>query len=213
MGNWTDPNIVEVQSTPDESNGVRGVTVSGVGSKKTTKHRHQPLSEEELQHHQLLIAASSAAAAQAVATITGEEQQQPVNEIQSYETNMLRPPTTKLGKARMRMKWSPEVNMFIMKSYYQLTNLETNMKHYRDNLQKVFNEEYQVNVCAQRIADQRRAIVKNRLLPPETVERIRNEVAESLLPKRYIVVKTESPPPSTFNPNIIQISTTKESLS
>lgn len=53
------------------------------------------------------------------------------------QVNMLRPPTTKLGKARIRMKWTPEVNMFIMRSYFRITNLETNMKKYRDNLHKV----------------------------------------------------------------------------
>lgn len=41
------------------------------------------------------------------------------------EPNALRPPTTKAGKHRIRMKWSPEVNEFIMRTYYTITHNET----------------------------------------------------------------------------------------
>lgn len=41
------------------------------------------------------------------------------------EPNALRPPTTKAGKHRIRMKWSNEVNEFIMRTYYTITNNET----------------------------------------------------------------------------------------
>lgn len=39
LGTWTDPNIIEVQSTPDLNDGARGVTGLGVGTKKPTKQR------------------------------------------------------------------------------------------------------------------------------------------------------------------------------
>lgn len=95
--------------------------------------------------------------------------------------NTLRPAKTKLGKARIRMKWTTEVNEYILRTYYIITQLETNCKHYRDTLHRLFNEEFpDVEVCAQRIADQRRAIVKNHLLTPERVEEIRREVEMQL---------------------------------
>lgn len=91
--------------------------------------------------------------------------------------NVLRPAKTKLGKARQRMKWTTEVNEYILRTYYLITSLETNCKHYRDTLHRLFNEEFpDVEVCAQRIADQRRAIVKNHLLTQERIDEIRREV-------------------------------------
>lgn len=41
------------------------------------------------------------------------------------EPNALRPPTTKAGKHRIRMKWSTETNEFIMRTYYTITSNET----------------------------------------------------------------------------------------
>lgn len=41
------------------------------------------------------------------------------------EPNALRPPTTKAGKQRIRMKWSNDVNQFIMRTYYTITSNET----------------------------------------------------------------------------------------
>ena len=41
------------------------------------------------------------------------------------EPKSLRPATTKAGKQRMRMKWSNDVNQFIMRSYYTITSNET----------------------------------------------------------------------------------------
>lgn len=41
------------------------------------------------------------------------------------EPNALRPATTKAGKQRIRMKWSNDVNQFIMRTYYTITSNET----------------------------------------------------------------------------------------
>lgn len=43
--------------------------------------------------------------------------------------NALRPATTKAGKHRIRMKWSNDVNEFIMRTYYTITSLETVSPH------------------------------------------------------------------------------------
>lgn len=119
------------------------------------------------------------------------------------EPNALRPPTTKAGKHRIRMKWSNEVNEFIMRTYYTITSNETvsnylgqespctktksqflpfqQTKAYRDSLHKLFAQQYpDVAISQQRIADQRRAIVKNNLLPKSVLDAIREEVAQSL---------------------------------
>lgn len=110
------------------------------------------------------------------------------------EPNALRPATTKAGKARIRMKWSNDVNMFIMRTYYAITALESDTKAYRDTLHKLFNQQYpDVSISQQRIADQRRAIVKNNLLPTATLEAIKQEVAQSLQMKSYPQIKQEQP--------------------
>lgn len=118
--------------------------------------------------------------------------------------NTLRPAKTKLGKERIRMKWTTDVNEYILRTYYTITNMETNCKHYRDTLHRLFNEAYpDVEVCAQRIADQRRAIVKNNLLPQERIEQIRQEVEQLLQDSEsgsggtLVTLSLPPPPPTT----------------
>lgn len=121
--------------------------------------------------------------AQAAAVIVGHQSStsSPAMTDAAGMINTLRPAKTKLGKARIRMKWTTEVNEYILRTYYTITQLETNCKHYRDTLHRHFSDEFpDVEVCAQRIADQRRAIVKNHLLTQERIDEIRREVEVEL---------------------------------
>ena len=92
--------------------------------------------------------------------------------------NPILPETTLAGKRRVRMKWSQDINIFLMRTYYKLTRLETDKAAYRDKMYQAFVENYPtIPVTAQRIADQRRSIVNNKLLSNDILDRIKREVA------------------------------------
>lgn len=97
------------------------------------------------------------------------------------EANAFLPASTKAGKPRVRMKWSHDVNQFIMRTYYRITKLETDMTTYRKTLHELFSLQYpDVNVSEQRISDQRRMIIKNKYLPQELLDKIKEEVSREL---------------------------------
>uniref|UniRef100_A0A8D8R9X1 Uncharacterized protein n=1 Tax=Cacopsylla melanoneura TaxID=428564 RepID=A0A8D8R9X1_9HEMI len=99
----------------------------------------------------------------------------------SQRANPILPETTLAGRRRVRMAWTPEVNTFIMRTFYHLTKLETDMTAYQDKLHRTFIAQYpQINVNKGRVADQRRTIVRNNLLSPETLEMIKNDVQNIL---------------------------------
>lgn len=96
------------------------------------------LMEQFTQHH-----GSTAATASAAQVISAHHMQRAIQDpLDTDMINTLRPAKTKLGKARVRMKWSTEVNEYILRTYYLITQLETNCKHYRDTLHKLFSEEF-----------------------------------------------------------------------
>ncbi|XP_050679442.1 uncharacterized protein LOC126975555 [Leptidea sinapis] len=97
------------------------------------------------------------------------------------EANAFLLASTKAGKPRVRMKWSKEMNLFIMRTYYYITKLETDLTTYRKQLHELFLQKYpDLNVTEQRIADQRRVIVKNKLLNQETLNQIKEEIKSQL---------------------------------
>ncbi|XP_064292512.1 uncharacterized protein LOC135310067 [Plodia interpunctella] len=95
--------------------------------------------------------------------------------------NSLLPVSTKTGKPRVRMSWSSEVNIFIMRTYYYITKLETDMTIYRKKLHEHFLARYpDINVSEQRISDQRRAIIKNKYLSESFLNELKKEVQTKL---------------------------------
>ncbi|KAL0803287.1 hypothetical protein ABMA28_017234 [Loxostege sticticalis] len=89
--------------------------------------------------------------------------------------------TTKAGKPRVRMKWDDDMNTFIMRTYYYITKLETDRTMYCKNLHDHFRLKYpNIEVSAQRIADQRRVIIRNKLLSDTVLQNIKLEVEEKL---------------------------------
>lgn len=91
--------------------------------------------------------------------------------------NTLLPASTKAGKPRVRMRWTEDVNIFIMRTYYRVTKLETDMTTYRKLLHEHFLRQYpHVMVSEQRVSDQRRVIIRNRMLTNEKLEQIKEEV-------------------------------------
>ncbi|CAB3232935.1 unnamed protein product [Arctia plantaginis] len=105
----------------------------------------------------------------------------------TQEVNAFLPASTKSGKPRVRMRWSKEVNLFIMRTYYQITKLETDMTTYRKQLHELFTRHYpDINVTEQRIADQRRTIVRNKLLTEETLHILKEEIRMQLQQNEHI---------------------------
>ncbi|XP_061721079.1 uncharacterized protein LOC133527900 [Cydia pomonella] len=95
----------------------------------------------------------------------------------AQEANAFMPASTKAGKTRVRMSWSKDVNLFIMRTYYYITKLETDMTTYRKQLHELFSRQYPtVKVSEQRVSDQKRAIIRNKLLSDHELARLKDEV-------------------------------------
>lgn len=93
----------------------------------------------------------------------------------------MKPATTKAGKPRVRMKWDKEINMFIMRTYYSVTKLETDFTTYRQQMHQKFIEKYKnTEITEQRISDQKRFIIRNKRLSDEELKIIRDEVAKEI---------------------------------
>ncbi|KAI5720807.1 hypothetical protein M8J77_011910 [Diaphorina citri] len=92
----------------------------------------------------------------------------------SQGRNISLPETTRVVRPRVRMKWTTELNTFIMRTYYHVTKLETDMTAYVRKMHEAFRAEYpDIEVSEQRIADQRRVIIRNKLLSEITINNIK----------------------------------------
>src|SRR5699024_3692786 len=81
---------------------------------------------------------------------------------------------------RRRNKWTIEMNIFIMRKYYEITDVERDVSNYRTQLYTEFKSKYpNMNITIQNIADQRRAIVKHNYLPHTTLERLKNDITRN----------------------------------
>nr|AAA92147.1 reverse transcriptase [Bombyx mori] len=110
------------------------------------------------------------------------------------------PASTKAGKTRGRMKWSREVNLFIMRTYYYVTKLETDLTIYRKKLHEHFSLKYpNVIISQQRISDQKRAIERNKLLSQETLDRLKEEVRKQLEDEQTNNVENEKLNSETYS--------------
>ncbi|CAG4926824.1 unnamed protein product [Colias eurytheme] len=90
------------------------------------------------------------------------------------------PAPTATSNKRTRIYWTNEMNMFIWRTYLQITNLEQNTKQYLDPLYKAFTNKFpHIIVTKQRIGDQKRAIINNKMLPLDVLEQIKQEVLKS----------------------------------
>ncbi|KAI5632298.1 hypothetical protein NE865_14977 [Phthorimaea operculella] len=97
--------------------------------------------------------------------------------VQEVNPDLELAPTSSVSTKRRR--WTPEMNMFILRTYLQLTALDTDTKTYLEPLHLKFIEKYpDIEVSRQRVGDQRRAIVRNKLLPQSTIDQIYSEVRE-----------------------------------
>jgi len=89
------------------------------------------------------------------------------------------------------MKWTDEINIFVMRAYYRITNLEIGFTAYRDQLCGEFIEKYPgTNVTALRISDQRRVIVRNHKLLPALLEPVHHSWQKASIQKVTAIVAT-----------------------
>ena len=117
------------------------------------------------------------------------------------------PATTKAGKPRQRMQWNNEMNENLMRCYYNVTQGESNITGFRIGLHREFTALYpQLNhLTEQRLADQRRMIIKTNKLPQSLL----NELKQQALPTENMepspeIIQTEQIIPSPTPSNIEQ---------
>lgn len=114
--------------------------------------------------------------------------------------------TTKAGKVRQRMKWTSNLNEYIMRVYYRATRLETEMTGYRQSLHAEFREKFpHIVVTEQRLVDQKRAILTNNLIPKVRLEQIKQEVAEEISSSNNGCPLTQTIADSHVVPNSTQL--------
>lgn len=87
-------------------------------------------------------------------------------------------PTPSQEKCKRRTNWTTEMNEFVTRCYYQITKIETSTEPYGAELHRQVIEKYpQLKTkTMQNILDQRRSIFRNKRLPAETINRIKDEV-------------------------------------
>lgn len=89
---------------------------------------------------------------------------------------------TAAGRIRQRRKWTYNINETLLRIYYQVTAIETNMTEYRQRLHTAFNIDHpEYNATEQRLADQIRVIHRNNLIPESSRERIKDEIRGSIM--------------------------------
>jgi hypothetical protein len=79
---------------------------------------------------------------------------------------------------RRRIKWTTSMNESIIRNYFKITNLESNRTAYRRPLHLSFITQYPElgHLTEQRISDQLRVIIKNKLLSDAKLNQIKEEI-------------------------------------
>lgn len=93
------------------------------------------------------------------------------------------PATTKAGKPRQRITWNTDMNKTVMYCHYTSTKLDTIKTGYRAEFHRLFLQiypQYENKITTQRLADQKRAIMTNKLLSNIEIENIKQQVANEL---------------------------------
>ncbi|CAG4968898.1 unnamed protein product [Colias eurytheme] len=89
--------------------------------------------------------------------------------------NITEEPTTN------RRTWTEEMNKFIYRNYLIITKLDTSRQGYLEPLHNQFLQKFpDMNVSRQRLGDQYRAIIRNKLLPTTVLNEIKAEVTANL---------------------------------
>lgn len=110
------------------------------------------------------------------------------------------------------MKWTDQLNEFIVRAYYRVTNLEEEIHGFRTRLHEEFIARFPElrHLTEQRIADQYRVIIRNNRVPQPTRLRIRQEVEREL--NRQNNTTPQVPRRSRRSTIVLRISNANQSL-
>lgn len=91
--------------------------------------------------------------------------------------------TTKTGNPRQRLAWTLKMNTDVMRCFYKCTKLETIKTRYRGEMHELFLSAYPQlanKISEQRLMDQKRSILINKLLTDFQIQEIKQEIAMEL---------------------------------
>uniref|UniRef100_A0A8D9FEB0 Uncharacterized protein n=1 Tax=Cacopsylla melanoneura TaxID=428564 RepID=A0A8D9FEB0_9HEMI len=95
---------------------------------------------------------------------------------------------TQAGRPRQRRKWTNDINEALLRSYYKVTSLESDLTGYRPLLHATFTADHRdYNVSEQRLADQIRATSYQQ--PGETRSK-KKWPLNSAIDKRHLIMMT-----------------------
>ncbi|KAL0901581.1 hypothetical protein ABMA27_006802 [Loxostege sticticalis] len=100
----------------------------------------------------------------------------------TYATVTRQNTQTTSNTTRPRMRWNNEYNEAIIRAYYKITKLESNITAYRPLLHQSFIEKFPhlAHLSEQRISDQKRLILCNHYIQEDRLNTIKLEVAKEL---------------------------------
>ncbi|CAD6996044.1 unnamed protein product [Ceratitis capitata] len=99
---------------------------------------------------------------------------------------------------RQRKKWTTEVNEYLLRTYLQITKLETHRTLFRKRLREKFIVKYpQMDVSEQNLSDQIRAIRRHDYITEARREQIKQEVEQELRSNSDLVVGSAEVPENT----------------
>lgn len=105
---------------------------------------------------------------------------------------------------RARKKWTLDMNIFILRTYFILTSLESETNNYLSDLHTKFTEQFpNMEVSKQRVGDQRRSIIRNKLLTTQQINKTRMEaeiIINSHLTQNITITSNATPLSQTTNP-------------
>lgn len=132
-------------------------------------------------------------------------------------------PTPTVARTRTRIRWTDNMNRSIWRAYLTASQLDQNTRSYLSEMHRIFTNQFpEIKVSRQRIGDQKRAILRNKLLPQNVLDEIRAEVTsmfnchhETLV--NHTLEETQIPQPnsqpSTQNSHTLDISRQRMSWS
>lgn len=116
-----------------------------------------------------------------------------------------RVPTTSAGKTRQRMKWTKELNVELMRTYYFATNLETEPEGYRKKLFEEWKKLYpESTLTEQNLCGQVRSIQTGQRLSEAELTNIKQQIRDQLQPVENVQVERlslETTPPANLTPH------------
>lgn len=123
---------------------------------------------------------------------TGDQQHQQVSPIESASQSL---GTTSTGLQRRRIKWTTEMNEYVVREYIKATRRPEDRINYRQEMHKNFVAFYQnlTHLTEQNIADRRAAIYRTNLVSEERRNQIAAEIVDVEVTTMTIPIETNEP--------------------